>query len=78
MSQNDIPIQKRISAVLQNIQILSQNNCIDVKQKNHIVRLLQESRKTGDMSELHAIFKRMTYGAILPDVVSELIRITAS
>lgn len=76
MSPNDIPIQKKMSLVLQNVQILYQNECITAEQKNHIVKLLTESRKTNDMSELNTIFKRMTYGAILPDVVDELIRIT--
>ena len=77
MSPNDIPIQKKISLVLQNIQILYQNDCINAEQKNHIVKLLSESRKTNDMSELNTVFKRMTYGTIFPDVVDELIRITA-
>lgn len=73
---NNIPIQKRIASVLQNVQILHQNNCIDAATKNRIVKLLQESRKTNDMSELNKMFRLMTYGAILPDVVDELIRIT--
>ena len=74
---NDIPIQKRIASVLQNVQILHQSGEIDSATKNQVVQLLQTARKTNDMSELHSIFKRMTYGTLLPDVIDELVRITA-
>ena len=74
---NDIPIQKRIAMVLQNVQILHQSGEIDSATKNKVVQLLQTARRTNDMSELNTIFKRMTYGTLLPDVIDELIRITA-
>jgi hypothetical protein len=77
LNSDTIPIQKRISEILYNVQILYKNQCITVEEKNRIAALLNTARKTKDMSELNQLFRRLQYGAIFPSVVEELISLTS-
>ena len=77
-NSNVVPIQRRISKVLYCVQILHQNGCIDVNQKNKIVSLLQKSRKSKDMTEIHDYCKTLLFGATLPEVVEDILRITSN
>ena len=79
MTKGDLKLNGLIKGrrILELTQILYQNGEIDNSQKNRIVLLTKNSQRNGDFLELNKLFRSLSYGVVLTNVLEECIQITA-